>query len=53
MVVREIKRRRFRPLVVDGNMTDSEMQTFTHEFRYRQSELDDMRAESAKVEDDE
>jgi tetratricopeptide (TPR) repeat protein len=53
MVVREIKRRRFRPLVVDGNMTESEMQTFTHEFRYRQSELDDMRAESAKVEDGE
>ena len=51
IVVREIKRRRFRPLVVDGEITQSEMQTFTHEFRYRQSELDDMRAEDAEVED--
>ena len=53
MVVREIKRRRFRPMVVDGDMTQSEMQTYTHEFRYRQSELEEIRAESAKVEDGE
>jgi tetratricopeptide (TPR) repeat protein len=50
MVARELKRRRFRPLVVDGKITPSEMQTFTHEFRYRMSELDDIRAENAKAE---
>lgn len=53
MVVREIKQRRFRPLVIDGDITQSEIQTFSHEFRYRQSELDEIRAENAKVEDDE
>ena len=53
MVVREIKRRRFRPLIIDGAINQSEMQTFTHEFRYRQSELEDIRAKNAKVEDDE
>ena len=53
MVVREIKRRRFRPLVADGDLAASDMQTYTHDFRYRQSELEDIRAESAKVEDGE
>ena len=50
IVAREIKRRRFRPLVIDGELEDSEMQTFTHEFRYRQAELDDIRAEKAAME---
>lgn len=49
-VTREVKRRRFRPLVIDGTMTDSEMQTFTHDFRYRRTELEELRAEIAKDE---
>ena len=53
MVVREIKRRRFRPLVADGDLAASDMQTYTHDFRYRQSELEDIRAENAKVEEGE
>lgn len=50
MVVREIKRRRYRPLVIDGALTDSEMQTFRHEFRYRRTELEDIRAKIAEQE---
>lgn len=50
MVEREIRRRRFRPLVIDGAMTDSETQTFTHEFRYRKTELEDIRAKMPEEE---
>ena len=53
MVEREVKRRRFRPLIIDGNMTDSEMQTFRHDFRYRRTELEDIRADIAKEENGE
>ena len=50
MVQRELQRRRYRPLVMDGKLTQSEMQTFTHEFRYRKTELEDIRAENSEVE---
>lgn len=50
MVEREVRRRRYRPLVVDGNLTDSGEQTLTHDFRYRRTELEDIRAEIAKEE---
>jgi hypothetical protein len=50
MVQREMQRRRYRPLVMDGKLTQSEMQTFTHEFRYRKTELEEIRAENSEVE---
>lgn len=50
MVERELKRRRYRPLVIDGAPTRSGMQTFVHEFRYRTSELEERRNENAEDE---
>jgi hypothetical protein len=50
MVEREIKRRRFRPLIIDGEITESETQTFTHEFRYRKTELEEIRSKMAAEE---
>ena len=44
MVEREIKRRIYRPVVADGAPTESNLQTFTHEFRYSRSELEELRA---------
>lgn len=52
MVEREVRRRRFRPMVIDGSPTRSEMKTFTHEFRYLKTELEEIRAENAVREDE-
>jgi hypothetical protein len=46
MVAREIKRRTYRPMIADGAPTVSDPQTFTHEFRYSRSELQELRADS-------
>jgi tetratricopeptide (TPR) repeat protein len=43
MVHREIRRRVFRPQIVDGIPVDSGEQRFRHEFTYLQSELNDLR----------
>jgi tetratricopeptide (TPR) repeat protein len=43
MVHREIRRRVFRPQLVDGAPVDSGEQFFRHEFTYLQSELNDLR----------
>ena len=48
MVEREIKGRRFRPVIVDGAAIESQMQTFRHEYRYRRTELEDIRAKTAE-----
>ena len=44
MVEREVRRRIYRPVIVDGEAVDSESQIFTHEFTYTRAELDAMRA---------
>ncbi|MCG8370761.1 MAG: tetratricopeptide repeat protein [Proteobacteria bacterium] len=46
-VHREIRRRVFRPQILDGVPVESDNQRFRHEFFYRQSELDDVREEQA------
>lgn len=53
MVEREIKRRRYRPMVIDGEAVDSQMQTYVHEFRYTKSELEEIRAAKEKEEESE
>ncbi len=47
MVEREVKRRVYRPVVVDGVTQGSNLQTFTHEFRYSRSELEGLRANNS------
>jgi tetratricopeptide (TPR) repeat protein len=44
MVHREIRRRMFRPRIVDGVAADSEALVFEHAFSYVQSDLDALRA---------
>ena len=46
MVHREIRRRVFRPQLVDGTPVDSDEQFLRHEFTYLQSELNDLREEA-------
>ena len=50
MVEREVRRRVYRPVIVDGDSIDSEPQIFTHEFSYSRSELDELRGSSADAE---
>lgn len=50
MVHREIRRRVFRPQIVDGVPVESENQELRHDFYYRQSELDALREENAAEE---
>ena len=52
MVEREIKGRRFRPVIVDGAAIESQMQTFRHEYRYRRTELEDLRAKNAETDEE-
>jgi len=54
-VHREIRDRRFRPQVINGEPVDSGPQTFVHTFYYRQSDLDKLLKENPppKSEDDE
>lgn len=46
MVHREIRRRVFRPQIIDGEPVDSGQQQFRHEFVYLKSELDKVTPES-------
>jgi tetratricopeptide (TPR) repeat protein len=46
MVEREVKRRIYRPRIVEGGPRESDPLTFTHEFRYSRSELQELRAGS-------
>ncbi|MDJ0710003.1 MAG: tetratricopeptide repeat protein [Woeseiaceae bacterium] len=43
MVHREVRRRMYRPQLVDGVPIESENQVFVHEFYYRQEQLDELR----------
>ena len=43
MVHREVRRRLFRPKLVDGTPVQSDNQVFVHEFYYRQEQLDELR----------
>jgi hypothetical protein len=43
MVERDVRRRVYRPVIVDGAAVESEPQIFTHEFAYTRAELDAMR----------
>ena len=52
MVHREIRRRVFRPAMVDGIPVDATDQTFRHEFFYRKSELKELQKEQAPKEQD-
>lgn len=45
MVHREMRRRSFRPQLVDGAPVESEAQAFEHQFYYRQSDLDKIKEE--------
>jgi len=42
MVEREVRRRVYRPVIVNGDAVESGPQAFTHEFRYSTSELEAM-----------
>jgi len=48
VVEREIRRRIYRPAIVDGDITESEPQVFTHEFQYSRSEWEEMREQEAE-----
>ena len=50
MVEREVRRRVYRPMIVDGNTRESEPQIFTHEFNYTRSELEAMREPQPQAE---
>ena len=50
MVEREVRRRVYRPAVVDGDTRESGPQVFTHEFSYSRSELEAMRESSTGTE---
>jgi tetratricopeptide (TPR) repeat protein len=43
MAQREVKGRVYRPKIADGESVSSDTQTFRHEFRYRRSELEELR----------
>ena len=47
MVHREIRRRFFRPIMVEGEPVESGNQVFEHEFFYRQSDLDELKRKKA------
>jgi tetratricopeptide (TPR) repeat protein len=50
MVHREIRRRVFRPQIIDGEPVDSAELEFRHEFVYLQSELDDLTQKADETE---
>ncbi len=43
MVHREVRRRAFRPQIVDGSPVESDNQEFRHEFVYREREIEEIR----------
>jgi hypothetical protein len=51
MVHREIRRRIFRPRIVDGEAVQSDDLVFEHMFSYAQVDLDDLRAEQQAAAD--
>lgn len=53
MVHREIRRRIFRPVLVDGVPAESDVQVFTHEFFYKEAELTEIRKKKAALEQQE
>ncbi len=50
MVHREVRRRVFRPRVVDGAPVLAENMLFEHEFSYTQADLDELKAAASKAE---
>ena len=50
MVEREVRRRVYRPAIVDGVTRESDPLVFTHEFSYSRSELERMRGSSSDAE---
>ena len=50
MVHREIRSRLFRPVIVEGVPVESDIQVFTHEFFYEESELEAIRSKKAALE---
>jgi tetratricopeptide (TPR) repeat protein len=50
MVEREVRRRVYRPAIVDGDTAVSSRQVFRHEFSYSRSELEELRGPSAGTE---
>ena len=50
MVEREVRRRVYRPMIVDGDTRESEPQVFTHEFNYTRSELEALRKPQSDAE---
>jgi tetratricopeptide (TPR) repeat protein len=47
LVEREVRRRIYRPAIVEGDITESEPQVFTHEFKYSRSEWEAMREQAS------
>jgi tetratricopeptide (TPR) repeat protein len=50
IVHREIRQRLFRPVLVEGEPVDSDKRVFTHEFFYKDSELEEIRSKKAALE---
>ena len=50
MVHREIRRRLFRPVLVEGVPAESDIQVYTHDFFYEDSELEEIRSKKAAAE---
>jgi len=53
MVHREIRRRIFRPIMVEGEPVESGYQVFRHEFYYTEAELEKIRKKKAELEQQE
>lgn len=50
MVEREVRRRVYRPAIVDGDTANSSRQIFKHEFSYSRSELEELREAATQAE---
>ena len=50
-VQRELRGRLYRPAFVEGNAVESVGQTFTHNFYYRQTDLESLRKEDAEAQE--
>ena len=50
VVEREIRRRVYRPMIVDGDTRESDQQVFTHEFQFSRSEWEEMREQAQEAE---
>jgi tetratricopeptide (TPR) repeat protein len=48
VVEREVRRRIYRPAIVDGDTRESGPQVFTHEFQYSRSEWEEMREQETE-----